>query len=70
VIAFSVPAAGQVRLAVYDVLGREVATLVDRQMAPGSYEATFDAAGLPSGLYLYRIVSGSFVETRKMNVVK
>jgi len=69
-IAFSIPAAGHVTLTVYDVLGREVATLVDRQMAPGSYEATFDAAGLPSGLYLYRIVAGSFVETRKMNVVK
>jgi hypothetical protein len=69
-IAFSIPAAGHVSLTVYDVLGREVATLVDRQMAPGSYEAVFDAAGLPSGLYIYRIVSGSFAETRKMNVVK
>jgi hypothetical protein len=69
-ITFSIPAAGHVKLTVYDVLGREVASLVDRQMAPGSYEASFDAAGLPSGLYIYRIVAGSYVETRKMNVVK
>jgi hypothetical protein len=69
-IAFSIPSAGHVRITVHDLLGREVATLVDRQMAPGSYETTFEAAGLPSGLYIYRLVSGSFVETRKMNVVK
>jgi hypothetical protein len=69
-IAFSVPSSGHVTLAVYDLLGRQVATLVDRQMSPGSYETRFDAAGLPSGMYIYRLVSGSYTETRKMNVVK
>jgi hypothetical protein len=69
-IGFSVPASGRVTLRVYDLLGREVSTLVDGQLAPGSYEATFDAAGLPSGMYVYRLVSGTYTETRKMNVLK
>lgn len=69
-IAFTIPTADHVRLTVYDLLGREVATLVDRQMGPGAYEATFDAAGLPSGMYLYRLASGSFVRTMKLSVVK
>ncbi len=69
-IAFAVPSTGHVSLRVFDVLGREVATLVDRVMSPGTYEATFDAQGLPSGMYIYRIVSGLYVGTHKMNVVK
>jgi hypothetical protein len=69
-ISFDIPSGGHVTLKVYDLLGRDVATLVDRQMSPGSYEATFDAAGLPSGMYICRIVSGSYVGTRKMNLLK
>ncbi|HLF14537.1 MAG TPA: T9SS type A sorting domain-containing protein [Bacteroidota bacterium] len=69
-ITFAVPSTGHVSMNVYDLLGREIATLVDRQMSPGTYEASFDAEGLPSGMYIYRIVSGTYVETKKMNVVK
>jgi len=59
-----------VRLVVYDLLGREVAVLVNEQQAPGSYAVKFDGSGLASGVYLYRLAAGSFVQTRKMAVVK
>jgi hypothetical protein len=55
-----------VRLVVYDLLGREVVMLVNENKAPGNYEVTFDAAGLASGVYFYRLSSGNFVQTRKM----
>jgi hypothetical protein len=47
-----------------------VAVLVNEKKAPGSYEATGDAAGLASGVYLYRLTAGNFVQTRKMILVK
>jgi hypothetical protein len=54
-----------VSLKVYDILGREVATIVDEALMPGSYERTFYAAGLPGGVYFYRLSSGQFVQTKK-----
>jgi hypothetical protein len=69
-IRFALPEPTQVRLVVYDVLGRAVATLVDRPMEEGRHRARFDAAGLPSGTYLYRLEAGRFVETRRMTLVK
>ena len=59
-----------VRLAVYDLLGREIAVLVNERKAPGSYAVTFDAASLASGVYLYRLVVGGYVETRKMTLLR
>ncbi len=50
----------------YDLLGREVALLVDERKAPGSYSVEFNASRLASGVYLYRLSAGSFVQTRKM----
>ena len=61
---------GQVMLKVYDLIGREVATLVNEQKAPGSYEVKFDAAGLASGMYLYRLTAGRYVETRTMLLLR
>ena len=55
-----------VRLAVYDLLGREVAVLVNEQKVAGSYEVKFDGSGLASGVYLCRLAAGTFVQTRKM----
>ncbi|MDH3252826.1 MAG: T9SS type A sorting domain-containing protein, partial [Ignavibacteria bacterium] len=68
-------------LKVYDLLGREVAVLLNEQKAPGSYEVNFDArlraensggqaAGLASGVYLYRLKAGNFVQTRKMILIR
>ncbi len=63
-------AAVPVHLAIYDVLGREVTVLVDRQQAAGTYEVAFDADGLPSGLYVYRIEAGSSHQVRTMLLLK
>jgi hypothetical protein len=59
-----------VRLSVYDLLGREVASLVNEKKAPGTYWVEFDGTGLPSGIYLYRLTVGAIVKTRKMILVK
>jgi N-acetylneuraminic acid mutarotase len=69
-IKYELPTSSDVRLTVFDMLGREVAVLVNEKKAPGSYEVKFDAAGIPSGVYLCRLTAGSFVQTRKMIVVK
>jgi Secretion system C-terminal sorting domain len=59
-----------VSLNVYDLLGREVAVLVNEEKPPGSYEVAFDATGLSSGVYLYRLTAGSFVQSRKMILLR
>ncbi len=59
-----------VSLVVYDILGREVAVLVNERKAAGSYEVSFDGRGLASGVYLYRLQAGNFVETKKMMLLK
>jgi DNA-binding beta-propeller fold protein YncE len=69
-INFMLHEAGHARLAVYDVSGREVAVLADQAMAPGTYQYTFDAAGLGSGVYLYRLDFGGQVATGRMTLVK
>ena len=60
----------RVQLKVYDVLGNEVATLVNEYKSAGSYEVSFDASGLSSGIYFYKLRAGSFVEAKKMILVK
>jgi hypothetical protein len=57
-------------LSVFDILGREVAVLVNEKKAPGSYEVKFDGSNLASGVYLYRLKAGSFVETRRLCLIK
>ncbi len=72
-IGFRIPASsagrqvsGFTSLKVYDVLGREMRTLVDEELPAGRYSVVFSAEGLSSGVYFYRLTSGSFVETKKM----
>ena len=60
----------EVSLVVYDVLGREVAVLVNERKAPGSYEVKFDGSDFASGVYLYRLTAGSHVETRSMVLMR
>ena len=69
-IEFRIADFGFATLKVYDVLGREVATLVNETKVPGNYEVKFNAANLPSGIYFYRIQAGSFVEAKKMILLK
>jgi hypothetical protein len=70
VVRYRLPVVNTVRLVVYDVLGREVAVLVDEKKDPGSYEVTFDGSGLSSGVYFYRMQAGDFVQTRKLIVLR
>ncbi len=62
--------ATSVRLAVYDVLGREVSVLVNERKPPGTYQIRFDATGLSSGAYYYRLTAGSMTRTRAMMLVR
>ncbi|NBC17102.1 MAG: T9SS type A sorting domain-containing protein [Bacteroidetes bacterium] len=69
-IRYALPVSGPVRLAVLDVLGREVALLVDAPRPAGPHTTVFDATGLPSGLYVARMQSGGVVQTRTMLLMK
>ena len=69
-ISFSIPQSGLVTLDVFNVQGQKVATLVNGFKASGSHDVTFDAANLASGVYIYRLVSGSSVKTQKMMLIK
>jgi hypothetical protein len=60
----------KVQLVIYDVLGREVATLVDEAKRPGRYRVTFDGRSLAGGMYFYRLVAGSFISSRKLTIVR
>ena len=69
-VKFSIVKAGDVKIVVYDVRGREVQTLVNERLNAGTYEARFDGSGLTSGVYFYRMVTEGFTETRKMILLK
>lgn len=69
-IRFELRQGGPVALKVYDVVGREIATLLQGRLAEGSYETSFDASALPSGLYFYRMQSGEYMMTKKMLLVR
>jgi len=69
-IAYSLPVTGKVALKIYNLLGREVLTLVDENKQAGRHEVLFDASTLPSGLYYYRLQSGSFDQVKKMVFLK
>ncbi len=73
IIKYSVPAdraVNKITLKVYDILGREVATLVNGEKPAGQYEVTFDASGFSSGIYFYKLSAGSFIQTKKMILLK
>jgi hypothetical protein len=70
VIKYSILGEGLVTLKVFNIIGEEVATLVSEVKQAGSYQITFNSAQLPSGIYLYRIQSGSFIDTKKMILLK
>jgi len=69
-IFFSIPSELHVSLYVYDLLGRLVTRLIDSDLPAGKHSARFDARGLPSGAYIYRLQAGSFVEEKRMQLVK
>jgi hypothetical protein len=69
-VRFEVPGVFEVNLVVYDVLGREVAILVDERKAAGRYEVQFDGSALSSGIYICRMTAGSYVQARRIILIK
>jgi hypothetical protein len=70
VIGYSVPVSGRVTFSLYDILGREVRALVDARQEAGAYTITLDANDLPGGVYIYRLQAGSFVQSKKLLLLK
>lgn len=69
-ITFKVPEASNVEITIYDMLGRKLATLMEGRKAAGSYTLTLDMSNYSSGMYLYRMRAGSFVQTRRLTLIK
>ena len=69
-ITYQIPQTGFVTLKVYDILGREVATLVNEEKAAGNYEVQFTGNGLTSGIYFYQINAGAYFDTKKMVLLR
>ena len=69
-IKYDLPITNYVKLAVYDILGREVAVLFNEKQTAGKHEIKWDASGFPSGVYFYKLTSGEFTQTKKMMLVK
>ncbi len=69
-ISFAMPKSGMAKLTVFDLTGKEVATLVNDRLSAGSYTYEFNASKLSSGVYFYRLITNDFVETKKMTLIK
>jgi hypothetical protein len=69
-IQYAISSRQFVKLTVYDLLGREIETLVNEEKTAGTYEVTWYAGGLPSGVYFYQLRAGEFIETKKMLLLK
>jgi hypothetical protein len=69
-IEFDIPEKTNVKLVIYDILGREIETLIDKELEPGKYKLNFTATNLPSGVYFYLIRAGNFVKVKKMTLIK
>ncbi len=70
IIAYTLPEASEVQVEVFDVLGRRVRSLADGEQAAGRHTVTFEAQGLPSGVYVYRLKAGTHTATRRMQLVR
>jgi hypothetical protein len=69
-IEFSIPKHENVKIAIYNALGKEVITLVNSQLDPGSYKIPFDGINFASGIYFYQLLTNSFSTTKKMIIAK
>ena len=69
-IVYQLPKSGLVQLKVYDLLGRELAVLVNEVKSEGEYSVNFDASNLPSGVYIYSLQANNFIQNHKMTLLK
>ena len=70
IINYELKITSYVNMIVYDVMGKEVVTLVNEKQSPGTYQVEFDAGSLTSGVYFYRLTAGDFTDTKRMMLVK
>ena len=70
VISYDLPKRSTMKLVVYDIMGKEITTLVNETQDAGSYQVTLDASRFSSGMYFYRMTTGSYTGTRKMLLLK
>jgi photosystem II stability/assembly factor-like uncharacterized protein len=70
IIRYSIPHSSQVQITVYDILGNEIEILVNEEKQSGTYELTWNAANLPSGVYFYQLKAGTYLQTRKMILLR
>jgi photosystem II stability/assembly factor-like uncharacterized protein len=70
IIRFQIKDSRFVTLKIYDILGKEIATLVNEKQSPGTYEVSWDGSAYPSGVYFYKLISGDFTVTKKMLMIK
>jgi len=70
IIRYQLPVTNFVTMKVYDALGKEIKTLVNEKLQPGTHEVTFDGSNLPSGIYLYQLSAEDFIETKRMIMIK
>jgi subtilisin-like proprotein convertase family protein len=70
IIRFQIEDSRLINLKVFDILGREVTTLINEKLNPGEYEVMFDGSGLPSGIYFYKLITDGFSETKRMVLIK
>jgi photosystem II stability/assembly factor-like uncharacterized protein len=69
-IKFQIAKSGDVKLVIFDVLGREVTTLVNEKLSPGTYEVTWDGSSYPSGVYFYELITQDYSQTKRMVLIK
>jgi hypothetical protein len=69
-IKFQIPKSSHVSLKVLDIMGKEIQTLVNENLLPGTFEVSFDGSDLPSGIYYYQLQAGDFSQTKKMVLIK
>jgi hypothetical protein len=69
-IKYSIPQSSIVVIKIFDVIGNEIETLVSEEKSVGTYEVNWNAINIPSGIYFYKLQAGSFIETKKMVLMK
>ena len=69
-IKYTIPHSNNVSLKVYDILGKEIMTLVDEYKISGNYEVILNASSLSSGIYFYKIITGNYIDTKKLMIIK
>jgi hypothetical protein len=69
-INFAIPKSGLVTIKIYDILGKEISTLINEYLSAGNYSVNFNGGNIPSGVYFYRLEANRYITTKKMLMIK